>query len=637
MQAVQTIYEQLARTDNAAADEALRLALVRAEEPYRSRLVDTVLSRGKSPGTLELIRGYHQASSEGQARLLRGVEALYGGLYQAARSRDEQTRLNCVTIVGAAGYMRLAELVATMLRDQLREVRERAGALLLSWAEVLANKANRTGLEAELARLGANERPAGKGGGIRSEGSDLHVVLAALRRAVRDYEVHGQMEAIRAAMILTSAQAEGFWDGRLGGYHAVGRAVRAVLLDCPEPVLAHFCVTALGHSELRSTAARALSQHHRADYVVAAAGVLAGEGDHSVRSGLKYVREPRWLGSGQFKVGELTSAEQLDLVALIAGVGGPVAAQLEALADVARQTAEPAGLKAVRMLTEKGQAEPVMVLSGLEAALDSRTEAVALAAARELVRLRHPRLRGLMVKQLSSGHGEVRRYAGQYLRHIAFGSYWGNFERLSPAERVTGGRVVFKLDPQAGQRWRERARHPSPTERLRAVQVARALGPIDDWTGELTRLTGDGDRKVRSCAVAALGEIDERSAAVERCLWGALGDSDGRVRANAVEALAKGGSAETAARLRGYMSDEHNRVRANAIRAVMGHQVRAARQAVAAMLQDRRPAHRRSGRWLVAQAGWLLPGVAEAGGQRDSREGQSFWQELADEHVAVGV
>lgn len=637
MHPLEAIYNHLAQTDNAAADETLRLAVGRAEEPYRSKLVDMVLARGNSAGTAELIRGYHETSPEWQARLADAADALYGGLYQAARSRDEQTRLNCLTIIQTAHYVRLAGLVATLLRDRVRHVRQNAGALLLSWAQTLPAQTGRPAFEAELARLSAGDTQPGQGRTAGHEGSDLQALLRALRRAVADYQVHGQIEAIRAAMILAPAGAEAFWDDQLGGYHAVGRAVRALLLERADPALAGFCISALGHTDLRPTAARALARHSRADYVVAAARELADQDDNAVRLGLKYVREPRWLSDERIEAAPLPLADQLALVELMAGIGGPLDMQLTALANVAREADEPAGLKALSVLTETASKEPVLALTGVTWALESRTETVALAAARELVRLRPPKLRALMVKLLSSDHGRLRAYAGNYLQRIAFASYWANFDRLGPAERAAGGRVVFKLDPQAAQHWRERTRHPSPDERLRAAQVARALGPFDGRATELTRLSGDADRKVRSCAVAALGEIEPRSPAVQRCLWAALADSDGRVRANAIEALAKHDSAETAARLRPYLGDENNRVRANTIRAVMGYQVTAVRQAVAAMLQDSRPAHRRSARWLLSQPGWSSPTGTKPPPGTTKGPNQTVAPEFADENIAVGV
>ena len=43
MSQARQIYEFLARTDNGAADKALLLALGRAEEPYRTALLETLL------------------------------------------------------------------------------------------------------------------------------------------------------------------------------------------------------------------------------------------------------------------------------------------------------------------------------------------------------------------------------------------------------------------------------------------------------------------------------------------------------------------------------------------------------------------------------------------------------------------
>ncbi|MCP4711307.1 MAG: hypothetical protein GY869_22025, partial [Planctomycetes bacterium] len=94
MSQARTIYGYLVSTENEAADKALLLGWARAEEPYRTSLLEVMLDRGTSTLTLELIRQYHHFSSDWQVLICQRVDVLYGGLYLAGRDNDVQTRLN---------------------------------------------------------------------------------------------------------------------------------------------------------------------------------------------------------------------------------------------------------------------------------------------------------------------------------------------------------------------------------------------------------------------------------------------------------------------------------------------------------------------------------------------------------------
>ena len=205
-----------------------------------------------------------------------------------------------------------------------------------------------------------------------------------------------------------------------------------------------------------------------------------------------------------------------------------------------------------------------------------------------------------MIKQLKSPHQRVRALAEGYYRQTAFISYWHNFYRLTADEQIAAGRVVYKIDPKAHERWKARCRHPQADCRLQAISMARRLNRGDQCLEELKRLAKDKNRKVRSCAVAALGELfPSATNATDNSLLDALRDTDARVKANAIEALETCRAQENSNRLLQFTHHENNRVRANAIKALLNWKVDSARDSMKIMLRDPRLSHRRSACWAV--------------------------------------
>ena len=118
----------------------------------------------------------------------------------------------------------------------------------------------------------------------------------------------------------------------------------------------------------------------------------------------------------------------------------------------------------------------------------------------------------------------------------------------------------------------------------------------------LLELTGDSDHRVRSCAIAALGQAGHNAPMrVEETLAAALDDDNARVRANAIEALQQRGLGRKSKRVVNYVNSSNSRVRANAIKALLVWRVKGAHQAIENMVTDRRLRHRRSGAWVLQE------------------------------------
>ena len=588
------IYEYLARSENCSVDQTLLLAWRRAEEPYRTTLLETILDRSKTAATLELIEQYHQLSPQTQELLSTRVAALYGGLYQGARSTTTQTRLNTLTVIHRGRYLPLVEMVSLMLRDRDRRISQQAGDVLLSLSSGPGSPNCDDSPPTCLANWPFTE--------ISPKVDPIHkrLLISALDKALDDFEVHRRAEAILAAMQVVSANKTSFWRDRLEKYHAVGKMMRQILLTYDRPDVVPFCVSALAHTPLRATAARAIATHQRSDYLSRLALEVARQSNGAVLRGLKLVRQPRWLTPDRFQPDQMPPRAQQALVSLVRRLHVAEKDKAAFLAAVAENGSYSAGLKAVVTLARM---EEDISRKYLERLVRSESETIAVAAALQMRKKKWPLFHQIMLELFSQGSGKLHELARQYLQELAFDRLWEKFDRLGPDLQLASGRAVYKIDPHAHTRWRQKAHDGSAPQRFRALRWARLLGRVDECIAVFLELTRDQDRKVRSCATAGLGESQQKHDVINKQLLTALSDQDSRVRANAIEALEQTATREKTQEISRFIQDENHRVRANAIKALLHWKVASAQQAIAQMLTDSRPQHRNSAQWVANQMG----------------------------------
>jgi HEAT repeats len=586
MSQARKIYEFLARTPNQNADKALLSGLRLAEPLYQEALLETILERGSAEATAELIGAYHRYPPQWQGIMHTRADSLYSGLRRVGSSPVSQSRLNVLTIIRRTSYRRMVDVIVAMLRDSNRQIAQLAGTVLLETVrQINQDKPNDIVPESQ-AELGRNQ-------------SERQIVYAALRRAVSQYnKQHHQEDVILAAMCFAPAHWEHFWQGFLEPYNVVGQCVRQILSGFRGPELARFYLGALQNSYLRPTAVRAIARNGRNDFLLALARHLRQEGEEAVAHGLAMIRNPSWLNAETLALVDFEPDDQVALIQFITALGVEREHIIKYLCSVVQDAGEPAARQAVEIFAALPGAIMIEPMSRI---LASCHERAAQAALTELIKANPPEeLSQLMAEQLRSPHQEVRRLAQNYYRKIAFNSYWRNFEKLPDEQRIAAGRAVCKIDPRAFEQLCDYAQTGNSTEQLQAIMIVRLLGIGQKCWKILRKMAEDLDRKVRSCAVAALGEVGEnKNEAIRECLLNSLNDQDERVRANAVEALQQQDDSRTTEKIIPLAQSPDNRVRANAIKALLNWKVASARKMVEEMLNDTRPAHRRSAAWVL--------------------------------------
>ena len=221
----------------------------------------------------------------------------------------------------------------------------------------------------------------------------------------------------------------------------------------------------------------------------------------------------------------------------------------------------------------------------------------------------------------------------------------------SPAARMAARHMLARDPDGATKRLLEELESPDVRRRMGAIGVIRALSLHEAFAPRLIAIAREStphlpvptpitnppspieapedasrsaggaidakvDPRLRATAISALSDgamLSASSRDAERVIEECLHDADTRVRANAVEAVAKrvrhspGASDHALLTLLELKDDGAHRARANALRGLLETAAgEPSVDGVRAMLADERPMHRLAGVWL---AGRVLPGV----------------------------
>ena len=141
----------------------------------------------------------------------------------------------------------------------------------------------------------------------------------------------------------------------------------------------------------------------------------------------------------------------------------------------------------------------------------------------------------------------------------------------------------------------------SPPDRARALRLVRQIGYVREVEEQIYRLAHDPDPMVRSAAIGCLQQLP--GVTTNRILRGALGDSDARVQADAVEALDTLDVQDRVALTRPKLESMNNRVRANAVKSLLRTELQQAGETLLDMLDHTSRSHRLSALWVVSRLG----------------------------------
>lgn len=210
----------------------------------------------------------------------------------------------------------------------------------------------------------------------------------------------------------------------------------------------------------------------------------------------------------------------------------------------------------------------------------------------------HARDRRVVHRALRSPHTEVRSLAGGLLAPGLFTQLCREWRSMTADQRLQKGRALYKLDSRLVDRLNKLLGGTSLDQRLLAIGMIRELQLCSLFEPKLIELVDTSDKRAASAAVAALGDLNTKAS--RQAVVRALKHENGRVRANAVEALGVPRHPTHAKHLLRLTGEGHNRVRANAIASLIGTSFASKAEAsLRTMLADQREKHRLSAIWVA--------------------------------------
>ncbi len=429
---------------------------------------------------------------------------------------------------------------------------------------------------------------------------DLNAAAAAaldetLAGLAGQYDQHRRRGLLRAVLGLGAASGPAVREWLRAGGEDEMMPLRAVVKEAGVVSRAD-AVRLLGEPGLRAAAAGRLevpaSAADHEQTLVCAPLVLARE---RVRA-LKRLDDPLRV---------IPSQEALETLSVPARVGAlwwaslapaPSGSRATALAEMLHDPEPVVRCGAVRRLGELAEGCGAAREALRDAVYDADVR-VALAAVRELRRADAEAIVALAPSLVRSPHAPLR---AEGRRAIEGDDAWGMIA-AGHSEGWRALRAGLENDrARALAELRGRVAEGTVGRRTLAVMASRRLGLTGEVETELLGAVRAEDARVVSSAVGALGENDSASsrAAVSTC----LAHGDARVRANALEAIARRDPDEPV--VRAWVDNEIPRSRGNAVRArvVLAKDARG-NEALERMLRDSSRGHRLSGLWVAERAG----------------------------------
>ena len=574
---------------------ALAAALGTADEATEGAVLEAVLERGDAGAFGEVVRRFDRLSPAHQKRVLGEVERFSSVLREAASEGGGGMETNAIEMIGRSGSSSLAYLLVGHLEGAESPHRRLASDSLLRMAK-----------RVNFGKVAWDE--AGR--------REYEQALSAVVEGCRTFHKHRRRDVLVAAMCFAPRR-----DVRLRRYLADHRSaasgVAGELMGYrDQPMACRALLWMAGEEGQGEAAARALGR----ESVVGMLGAVLGMGHLLVVPRVRAV--VRGVGHVEHLVeaaGAVDAQVGRGMVGLVGALGMSDKRRAGTYGRLAEARDRLTRLRALRALMGMRCAEADEVVGAM--CFDSE-EGVARTALRWLIGRRWEGLNQLMVRLVGSDHAAVREMAEAHLAPLGFERMWSGWEQMSRDQRERVGTALMKIDRRFLAKLEARLSGGDAGDRMRAVQVVRALGQSSYFEGRLVGLTEDGDERVAATAVRALGEMSESPTATA-ALEKALEHGDDRVRSNAIEALEAlemiGLHGPALARI---SEQGGNRSRATAIRALMRMPVKEGVPALTRMLGDGDERHRLSALWVVEHMGLIgvLDRVAEiAKGDGDTK------------------
>jgi HEAT repeat protein len=598
------IVANLATSSNAAAVQAMGHALL-AETGVLSKLFAGKLLAKATPESLSyLVRVYHRLDNELRTGMLLLAGPLSGGLRQASRHNDPQSRRNAVKIITLLGHTSLAYILVSLLHDDESTIRTEAAQALRTMADRMRSMV--------LSAAGDVSEDDEHAESMLSAGvnvyDELMAFCAPLEVAMESFSSHLRTEVVESAMYLAPFLPARVWDRITATGSRVGATAVEILRRDSDVRYAGFAFRALCGGEHAREIARIVSVTMNHAFIVEWLRHGWYRFLPAGRKGLAWIKDFRWLSARVNLMDGLPERLQVTFLDILSSTTMPIEMRLAILEHALGAARHSIQEQAVRTLVRINLPATLPLLQ--HAATSNENEGFSpratRMAAQHVAKLEGPTTTGISADGGSRPQTEAvvaRLHAMQESRQstakMHFNEFWASCHRLTEDVCRTTVQHLQKQDTEFLNRLRERLTGADAADRLKALSVIRKADLVKYMSQPIQRLCGDPDAKVRASAVMLLPKTSGRD--LQMRLIEAMDDPDPRVQANAIDALEELNVPFLPELVEKKLQSPSNRIRANAIRAILKPQYTLAMHTLVTMLDHPDPTFRRSALWAISE------------------------------------
>ncbi len=494
-QPLKSTLDFLARTENDAAVPVLLAALDASDPQLQEAALRALLERRSVLGQREIVRRLHRLPSKWKPILEERRSRLEKALRDALLGQDEQSRRNAFSAVVWLRQYDLLPVLLTLLESPQCPEPELV-------AETLLHLAQRLHEDLHGVRNYKDRRDPRR---LRD------FVLSALEKSIQRWNQHQRDEVLEAFLML--APRDHVLLKRILGdpFHPCYLKILDFLAHSQREPILRLLLSYLDDPTAPSAALQTLARRTDLKFLQFLLSKIGARPSRTAATNLRRIERVAWADPKQGLLDQLNEAQQYSAVEFLTHTRVPRRQVFEALRHLA-QRGKPAGRRAaVQALAQFPGAEANQLV--LEALKDPDPQVQAAAVA-QLRQRNIPGALSMLVEALDNPHPLVRKAASEALPEFRFSRYLGSFDTLDDVSRQTTGQMVAKADPQALVQLRQELLARARSRRLRAVEMAVAMGVVPQVQNTLMQLLQDEDHLVRVEAVEALAhgegsEVDE--------------------------------------------------------------------------------------------------------------------------------
>jgi hypothetical protein len=595
---IDRLVEQLVATKNEAADDVLLEALRIGVESEQVVVLDALVRRKTPYGLRGVIATFDELPESIQVKILSDIPTYYTALRECGRSPDGAVRVAAMRLIALGRQGKLCYVLTENLHDVDESISKTACEALTALARWVSTESRRLHGQSESGFADARE--------ARRTYEMLMTHRPEIEQAVaRALDVHRGKhgpDLVRAAMLLCdSPQSKTLAILQTPRHGGQGPIIRKLQSPATAENVDAFLLAA-ARANIRSHFGPAFSHTIEGPALDALLRRTHWLKDQSLVSCVHSVQRAVWLDEKELSrdLSRRSPADAARVADWLVQCGVNDVLQDERLEQIRRHCGDDpaARLRVLRVVMRRKRSASTMLI---KAFLTDPDENIARIAAREIVKRRPPEFENTLLPLMAQAPLSVRRVISRAIGHAGFEQFWNRFDKMDKPTRRGAGRAMLKLLPDGLQRLARRLENGAPESRTKALQIVQELGLTAQVETSIISLLNHPSARVRSKAVAVLGELPVMP--TEVMLERALGDNDARVRASAIEFLEEKRRTEFVPMLADRARSAHPRERANAIKALHRMRVPAAKPALLAMLRDPRGEHRVSALWALRQMG----------------------------------